>query len=110
MTSAGDSLRNLIAEFHSSSATEINRMDGTAGRKVWFNYWDTQLTYEGSYFARLNYVHYNAVKHGLVRRANEYPWCSAAWFERTATAAQIKTIYGMKVDRVKVDDDYDPVL
>ena len=110
MTNAGDSLRNMIAELHSNSATDINRMDGVAGRNIWFNYWDTQLTYEGSYFARLNYVHHNPVKHGLVPRANEYPWCSAAWFERTATVAQVKTIYGMKIDRVKIDDDYEPVL
>lgn len=110
LTVDGDSLRNMIAELHSTSATEINRMDSARGRNVWFNYWDTQLTYEGSYCARLNYVHHNPVKHGLVPRATEYPWCSASWFERTATAAQVKTIYDVKIDRVKIDDDYEPVL
>jgi putative transposase len=50
------------------------------------------------------------VKHGLVRQANEYPWCSAAWFERTGTRAQVKAIYGWKTDRIKIDDDYDPVV
>ena len=34
-----------------------------------------------SYLARLNYVHQNPVKHGLVRVANQYRWCSAAWLE-----------------------------
>jgi putative transposase len=38
--------------------------------------------------------------------ANQYPWCSAAWFERTATPAQIKTIYDLKTDRLQVDDDF----
>ncbi|MBP7638650.1 MAG: hypothetical protein KBA18_12300, partial [Kiritimatiellae bacterium] len=34
-------------------------------------------------------------------------WCSAAWFERAATAAQVQTIYGMKIDSVQVVDDFD---
>jgi putative transposase len=109
-TGAENQLANLIAQLHSATAKEINRRDGSSGRQVWFNYWDTQLTFEKSYLARLSYVHHNAVKHGLVRQANEYRWCSATWFERTATPAQRKTIFGFKTDRVKVDDDYDPVV
>jgi putative transposase len=67
------------------------------------------LTFEKSYLARLNYVHQNAVKHGLVRIANQYPWCSAAWFERTATPAQVETIYSFKTDKVRVFDEFEPV-
>ncbi len=81
-------------------------LDQTVGRKVWYNYWDTKLTFERSYLARLNYVHQNPVKHGLVRVASQYPWCSAAWFERTASPATVKTIYSFKTDKVKIDDDY----
>jgi putative transposase len=55
----------------------------------------------------LNYVHQNPVRHGLVPAANQYPWCSAAWFERTATPAMVKSIYRFKVDSVSVVDDYD---
>ena len=55
-------------------------------------------------------MHQNPVKHGLVRGATEYRWCSAAWFEHSASRAQVKTIYIFKIDRVKVDDDYEPVL
>ena len=54
---------------------------------MWHNFWDTKLTFEKSYLARLNYVHQNAVKHVLVPAANQYRWCSAAWFEQTATRA-----------------------
>jgi putative transposase len=74
---------------------------------VWHNFRETLLTYQKSYLARLNYVHHNAVKHGLVRVANQYPCCSAAWFERTATPAQVRTIYRFKTDRLQVFDDYD---
>jgi putative transposase len=50
------------------------------------------------------------VKHGLVAVANQYPWCSASWFERTARPAQVKTIYGFKTDKVNVLDEYEPVI
>ncbi len=81
-------------------------MDQVPGRQVWHNFWETRLTFEKSYFARLNYTHHNAVKHGLVRVANQYPWCSAGWFERTATPVEVKTIYGFKTDRLQVGDDF----
>ncbi len=109
-TGAENQLANLIARLHYDTAEEINRRDGSAGRHIWFNYWDTKLTFEKSYLARLNYVHQNAVKHRLVRQARDYRWCSAAWFEHTATPAQVGTIYGFRTDRVKVDDDYQPVM
>ena len=102
------SLRAALTALHSTTAREVNRLDATPDRKVWHNYWDTQLTYEKSYLARLNYVHQNPVKHGLVLVANQYPWCSAAWFERTASAAQVKTIYSFRTDQVHISDDFDP--
>jgi len=56
----------------------------------------------------LNYVLQNAVKHKLVAVANQYPWCSAAWFERTASPAMVKSIYRFKTDRINVPDDFEP--
>ncbi|MGQ0636769.1 MAG: transposase [Planctomycetaceae bacterium] len=102
-------LRAFLTELHADTARHVNRLDGQMGRKVWHNFWDKQLTFEKSYLARLNYVHQNAVRQGLVRVANQYPWCSAAWFERTATPAQIRTIYGFKTDRIRIDDEFEPL-
>ncbi len=99
-------LNRFLQHLHSNTARKINKLDDFAGRQVWFNFWDTKLTYERSYRARLNYVHQNAVRHGLAPVANQYPWCSAAWFERTASPAEIKTIYSFKIDKVNIDDDY----
>ena len=91
---------------HSDTAREVNKMDEAVGRKVWFNFWDTKLTFQRSYLARLNYVHQNAVKHGLVNVASQYDWCSAAWFERNALPSAVKTIYGFKTDELKIRDDF----
>ncbi len=102
------SLRAVLTSLHSETARELNRAEHAPRRQVWHNFWDTQLTFEKSYLARLSYVHYNPVKHGLVPVANQYRWCSAAWFERTATRAQVRTIYSFKTDKLRIDDDYDP--
>ncbi len=95
-----------LKHLHSKSAIDVNLDDSIPGRQVWYNFWETRLTYERSYLARLNYVHQNAVKHGLARVASQYEWCSAAWFERTASPAAVKTIYSFKTDRLKINDDY----
>jgi REP-associated tyrosine transposase len=101
------SLSDMLKQLHKRTAYWLNRLDNTPGRQVWHNFRDTRLTYRRSYLARLNYVHQNPVKHCLVRAASLYPWCSAGWFERTASAAQVKTIYGIPIDRVNVHDEYD---
>ena len=97
----------MLAELHAKTAAWVNRLDRTPGRTVWHNYWDTRLTYQKSYLARLNYVHQNAVKHGLVSVANLYPWCSAGWFERMAPVSVVKSIYRFKTDAVRLDDDFE---
>ncbi|HKO60352.1 MAG TPA: hypothetical protein VJV03_04270 [Pyrinomonadaceae bacterium] len=102
----GPALNKFLKHLHSNTAREVNSMDCSAGRKIWHNFWDKKLTYQRSYLARLNYVHQNPVKHGLVNLANQYPWCSAAWFERSAEPAMVKTIYNFKTDRLNIYDDY----
>jgi putative transposase len=98
-------LHAAIKQLHGATAREVNRRDGAAGRAVRHNFWDTELTFEKSYLARLCYVHQNPVKHGLVAVASQYRWCSAAWFERMATRAQVNTIYRFKIDKLNIHDD-----
>jgi putative transposase len=100
------SLSRMLSLLYEKTAKWVNRRDHARGRQVWFNFRETKLTYEKSYLARLNYTHQDAVKHGLVPAANQYPWCSARWFERTARSAQITTIYRLKMDRLNVPDDF----
>ena len=101
-----ETLTSLIRHLHSVAAIQANRWNQTPGHKVFFEYWETRLSYQKSYFARLSYVHKNAVHHGLVREPSAYPWCSAAWFERKATAAFYRTIMSFNSDRVNVLDDF----
>jgi putative transposase len=100
-------LADMLSVLHVKLARWVNRLDHTPGRLVWHNFRDTKLTHPTSYFARLNYTHGNAVHHGLVTVANQYPWCSAAWFEATTSPALVKSIRRFKTDTVKVEDDYE---
>jgi putative transposase len=99
----------VLKELHRSTSIYVNELDGQPGRQVWFNFRDTALTYETSYFARLAYTHNNPVKHRLVSDAREYRWCSAGWYERTATPAQVATLSRIKTDSVNVYDAYEPI-
>jgi len=100
-------LPTMLNELHSQTSKAANEWDGTAARRVWYQYWDTHLTYQRSYFARLSYVHRNAVHHGLVREPSLYPWCSAGRFQRRATASFHKTIMKFGSERLHVPDDFE---
>ncbi|MBM3846103.1 MAG: hypothetical protein FJ405_07455 [Verrucomicrobia bacterium] len=103
-----ESLSLMLKTLHAKTSGWVNRLDNARERQVWFNFRETRLTYLKSYLARLSYTHQNPVRHGLVPVANQYPWCSAAWFERTASPAQVKTIYGFKTEKLSVLDDFNP--
>ena len=104
-----EGLPGMLGFLHNQMAVWINKLDGMPARKVWHNYWESRLTFQRSYLARLNYVHQNAVKHGLVPIANAYPWCSAGFFERAAATAAVRSIYAFRGDRISVKDDFEPV-
>jgi len=106
--SQGGGIRRLIQHVHSDAARKLNEADGTPGRKVWYQYWDKSISFEKSYYPRLHYVIKNAVHHGLVARAEQYPFCSAAQFVRDASAAFRKKVESFGFDRLKEPDDWEP--
>ncbi len=102
----GKNLSAWIKKLHASAAKFINQEDQSPGRKVWHQYWETHLTFEKSYYARLRYVHQNPVRHGAALNATNYPWCSASWFEQKAERAFVKTVESFSLDHVQVEDDF----
>lgn len=99
-------ISSFLRALHSKGSIAINKLDGVSGRKVFYQYWDTELTYAESYFARLHYVHKNPEKHGVVLRAEDYPWCSMAWFKTHGQQAFVNTILSFKTDQVNVYDGF----
>lgn len=99
-------LRRFLSKLHMTTAKQLNEWDGTPGRKVWYQYWDSCITFERSYLARLNYVNHNPVHHGMTDNALEYRWCSAGWFAENSPAAWREKVESCKTDRLEVADDF----
>jgi putative transposase len=53
------------------------------GRNVWQpRYWEHVVRDDDDFKRCLDYIHWNPVKHGLVRRVQDYPWSSfCQWVE-----------------------------
>ncbi len=100
-------LKRFARHLHSTTAIAMNREDNLPARKIWFQYWESHITFQRSYLARPNYVHQNPVKHKVVRVASQYPWCSAGWFERKADPAFFKTVMNFPYDKLEIPDDFD---
>jgi putative transposase len=98
--------RDFVRHLHRELTMRLNRIHATPHRRVMYEFWDTHLTFEKSWLARLNYVHQNPVKHRLALVANQYRWCSAAWFESNARSGFVKSVYSFKTDLIKVPDDF----
>lgn len=101
-----DNLKDFMLHLHSLSSTEFNREDNIPSRKIWYQFWDKLISFEKSYFARLNYVNRNPVHHKIVEKAEDYFWCSAAWFKTNGNRAFVKTVESFKTDKLNVYDDF----
>ena len=99
-------LRKFLGKLHMKSAQAANQRDQTPGRKVWYQYWESHITFEHSYWPRLRYVQENPVKHGLVPVASQYRLCSAGWFEQTAEPAVKRKLESYKIDQLEIYDDF----
>ena len=68
--------RAWIGRLHNGKSTQWNREDGTPGRKVWYRFSDRKIRSDRHFYASINYIHFNPVKHGYVKKATDWPWCS----------------------------------
>jgi len=69
-------LPEIIKKIHGKSAVLLNKFSKQLGRKIWYAYWDECIRDEKDFYAKLNYIHFNPVKHGYVD-APEFYKCSS---------------------------------
>ncbi len=100
------SLKTLIQGVHSINAKCVNQIDQTPRRRVWYNYWDTCIRTEQSYYARLNYVIQNPVKHGLVENPENYPFSSYGYFLENTEPEFQKLVLSQSIVDEKIEDDF----
>ena len=73
-----EELRAAIGKFHGRSSFQWNGEEDCRGRKVWHNCYDRAIQSHRHFWASVNYVHHNPVKHGYVEKWQEWLWSSAA--------------------------------
>jgi putative transposase len=102
------SLSGIMRDIHKFTAMWIrkNIQDADGLEKIWWNYWDTCITYERSYYPRLNYLWYNPQKHGVIDRAEE--WAFGSFYLRIREDAQyFRMLRGRyPFEDVKIRDDF----
>ena len=69
-------LPEIIKRIHSKSAILLNKFCKQPGRKIWYEYWDECVRDEKVFYAKLNYIHFNPVKHGYVDAPESYKFSS----------------------------------
>ena len=70
-------LLSRLGKFHGATSFKWNREDHERGRKVWFRAVERSMRSQRHFFASLNYVNNNAVKHGYVEKWQDWPYSSA---------------------------------
>ncbi len=69
-----------IARLHGKHSFAWNGEDGTRGRQCWHCCADRRIRSESHFQAARNYVHHNPVKHGYVKKWDEWSFSSAGDF------------------------------
>lgn len=95
---AGKSIDKFVGSYHKFTARKWNDEDSQTGRSVWWNYFDTCIKDKREFFAKLNYVHWNPVKHGCVKRPEDYPFSSYQNFMKCKALADQSLEFGKVQD------------
>ena len=66
-----------IGLLHGRTSHSWNGEDGTRGRKVWYNLTERRMRSDRHFWATINYVHHNPVRHGYVSHWQDWPYSSA---------------------------------
>ena len=101
-------LVEIIRRIHRFSAIWLkkNFTEYNALGRIWYNYWDTCVSFEKSYFNRLNYIWFNPVKHGYVEFPEEWEFGSYFTRAREDDNAMQKIINQYRIDQMKIKDDF----
>ena len=75
-------LSQQLKLIHGRSAYQWNKEDKVQGN-MWCSYTDRAIRSERHYYATLNYIHYNAVKHNWVKSPYDWSESSVHWYLQT---------------------------
>ncbi|MDB9311009.1 transposase [Aphanizomenon sp. CS-733/32] len=78
-----DVLSELFRKIHGVLSRQWNLEDNVTKRKIWYRWSDRAIRSQRHYYTTLNYIHYNPVKHGLVKSPYDWVESSVHWYLET---------------------------
>lgn len=69
-----------LGRMHGRLAFQWNGEDTQRGRKVFHGAVERSMRSERHYWATLNYIHHNPIRHGYVKHWQDWRWSSASEF------------------------------
>ncbi len=66
-----------LGRFHGRTSFQWNGADNARGRHVFYGATERFMRSERHFWATVNYVHHNPVRHGYVNKWTDWPWSSA---------------------------------
>lgn len=73
-------LGKFIGFINGGNSFDLNSLENKKGRQVWWSYWDNCIRDEETFYKRFNYIHHNPVKHGYVKRCEDYEFSSYNYY------------------------------
>jgi putative transposase len=71
-----EGLMTHLGKLHGRISFAWNKQEGVQGRHCWHRASDRAMRGERHFWATVNYIHHNPVRHGYVRRWQDWPWSS----------------------------------
>jgi putative transposase len=78
---------------HGRTSFAWNAEEHTRGRKIFFRAVERAMRSDRHYWASLNYVHHNPVRHGYVAHWTDWPWSSATEYLAQMGVQEAKRIW-----------------
>ena len=78
---------------HGGSSFDLNSLESKGGRQIWWNYWDNCIRNERTFYRRFNYIHHNPVKHGYVKKCEDYEFFSYNYYLRKLGKEYMDSIF-----------------
>ena len=86
-------LLKQVGLLHGRTSHQWNGEEDCRGRQVWCKAAETAIKSERHFWAALNYVHHNPVRHGYVETWQAWPFSSAADYLQTVGQDKAKQVW-----------------
>ena len=82
-----------IGLMHGRTSRLWNKDENIIGRKVWYNCVEHAIKSNRHFWATMNYIHNNPVRHGYTRKWEEWPFSSASIYLEKFGKEKAKVIW-----------------